>query len=232
MSENNVIEQECEHPMGGKYVIEVGDEALKFRELKFGDPVPTGQQIIAAAGFSLPEECLIFEVSHDHRLTELKLDQTTDIRSHREERFLIFRSDRSWRGILDGKRFEWGAREILGRVLKWLADVNPEKYGVWVELRDEPDRLIADDESASLSPTGVERFRTGLLIQLCIEDKTYPWPRDTITTEEIAELGGWDVSQGVIEVDEDQNERPLVPGEGVKLRPGLTFGKKVRFKRG
>ena len=241
MSNSNVVETQCEQPCGHegrkqrrveKCTIRVGNEFLEFRTLELADPVPSGRQIIEIAGFRPLEECLIFEISHDRRLTELKLDQTTDIRRYREARFLIFRSDRSWRGILDGKRFEWGAREILGRVLKWLANVDSEKYGVWFELRDEPDRPIADNESVSLSPTGIERFRTDLLIQLCIEDKTYLWPRNTIKTEEIAELGGWDVSQGVIEVDEDQNERTLTPGEVVKLRPDLTFGKKLRFKRG
>lgn len=59
-----------------------------------------------------------------------------------------------------------------------------------------------------------------------------PWDQDTITTEQIAELGGWDVAQGVIEVDEDNNERTLAAGEVVKLKPGLGFGKKHRWKRG
>lgn len=59
-----------------------------------------------------------------------------------------------------------------------------------------------------------------------------PWDHDTITTEQIAELGGWDVAQGVIEVDNDNNERTLAPGEIVKLKPGLGFGKKYRWKRG
>ena len=134
--------------------------------------------------------------------------------------------------MLAGKRFEWGARAIGGHVLKWLARVDLATHGVWLELRDEPDRLIADDEQASLSPAGVERFRTDLLIRVCIEDVFHPWPRPTITTEEIAALGGWDVSQGVIEVDPDQNERTLSPDEVIKLRPGVSFGKKLRFKRG
>ena len=117
-------------------------------------------------------------------------------------------------------------------MLEWLARVDPATHGVWLELRDEPDRLIADDEQVSLSPAGVERFRTDLLIRVCIEDVFHPWPRATITTEEIAELGGWDISQGVIEVDSDQNERTLSPDEVIKLRPGVSFGKKLRFKRG
>ena len=210
----------------------MGNEALEFRPLALTDPVPTGRQIIENAGFSPAEEYLVFAVSHDRRLTELKLDQTTDIRGPGKEQFLIFHSDRSWRGLIDGKRFEWGSRTILGRVLTWLAGVDPDKYGVWLELRHEPDKLIGDDETVSLTPAGVERFHTDLLFRLCIEDEIYPWPKNTITTEEIAELGGWDVSQGVIEVDEDQNERNLAPGEVIKLRPGLSFGKKLCFKRG
>lgn len=237
MSEVDVIKDNRggkgrKHPPDDVFTIEVGNEALEFRPVELNDPVPTARQIIEAAGFRPAEEHLVFKLSADRRLTELELDQTTDIRGRGHERFLIFKSDRSWRGIIDGKRFEWGARGILGRVLKWLAGVDPEEYGVWVELRDEPDRLIANDEEGSLSTSGVERFRTDLLIRVCIEDKTYPWLRDTITTEEIAQLGGWDISQGVIEVDEEQNERNLEPNEVIKLRPGLAFGKKLCFKRG
>ena len=67
---------------------------------------------------------------------------------------------------------------------------------------------------------------------LNIEGRDVPWDSDTITTEQIAELGGWDVSQGVIEVDKDNNERTLAPGEVIQIKPGLGFGKKHRWKRG
>ena len=46
-----------------------------------------------------------------------------------------------------------------------------------------------------------------------IEGTLYPLDKDTITTEEIIELGGWDVSQGAILIDKDNNERTLTPGE-------------------
>ena len=67
---------------------------------------------------------------------------------------------------------------------------------------------------------------------LDIEGALKPWDKDTITTEEIAALGGWDVSLGVLLIDADNNERTLQPGEVVKLEPGLGFSKKVRFRRG
>ena len=65
-----------------------------------------------------------------------------------------------------------------------------------------------------------------------IEGDLKPWDKETITTEEIIELGGWDPSQGAILIDKANNERTLQPGEVIELKPGMGFSKKVRFKRG
>ncbi len=241
MDERNLVVDDRKHQsdcMGrgkepdGAFAIKVGNDALEFQDVGLNDPVPTGRQMIEAARLSPVEDFLLFAVSHDRRLTEVKLDETVDIRDDAKELFLVFKSDRSWRGLIDGRRFEWGAETIAGRVLKWLAGVDAATHGVWLELRDEPDRLIGDDKQASLSTAGVERFRTDLLFRVCVEDEVHPWTRPTITTEEIAALGGWDVSQGVIEVDPDQSERTLSPEEVIELRPDVSFGKRLRFKRG
>lgn len=66
-----------------------------------------------------------------------------------------------------------------------------------------------------------------------IEGAFKPWEKDTITTEEVAALGGWDVSEGVVLIDlENGTERTLKPEEVIKLRPGIGFSKKIRFQRG
>lgn len=68
---------------------------------------------------------------------------------------------------------------------------------------------------------------------LDIEGEHKAWDKDAITTEEVAALGGWDISQGVILIDmKDNTERTLKPGEVVELKPGMGFSKKVKFKRG
>ena len=67
---------------------------------------------------------------------------------------------------------------------------------------------------------------------LDIEGTEKPWYESTITTEQIAALGGWDPSLGVILIDADNNERTLAPKEVVHLKPGMSFSKKIRFKRG
>ncbi len=64
------------------------------------------------------------------------------------------------------------------------------------------------------------------------EGTQHPWDRPHIASEEIAKLGGWDPSQGVIEVHEDNTERTLAPGEVVHLEPGRAFCRRVRWKRG
>ena len=67
---------------------------------------------------------------------------------------------------------------------------------------------------------------------LDIEGEPKPWDKETITTEEIANLGGWNASLGVILIDKDNNERTLKPGEIVELKPGMGFSKKIHFRRG
>lgn len=64
-----------------------------------------------------------------------------------------------------------------------------------------------------------------------IEGNDQEWPKDTITTEEIARLGGW-TTEGVIEIDANNVERTLSPGEIIQLKPGMGFAKKIRWQRG
>jgi hypothetical protein len=76
------------------------------------------------------------------------------------------------------------------------------------------------------------KVKSGPKYHVDVEGTLHDWDRDTITTEEIAQLGGWDPSVGVIEIDKDNNERTLGSGEVVELKPGQGFAKKIKFKRG
>ena len=84
----------------------------------------------------------------------------------------------------------------------------------------------------STMSANTEPKKNGPKYILVIEGREFPWDEDTITARQIAERGGWDISQGVIEIDKDNNERTLGPDEVVELKPGLGFGKKHRWKRG
>ena len=216
----------------GPYRIFVGDADLKFQDVRIDDPVPTGRQVVENAGLYPVTEFLLFAWLKNGVLDMIRLDETVDVFRRGVEKFIAIRSDRTFLFLLNDRRFTWGESTVLGRVLKSLAGVDVATHGVWLEQRDEADRLIADDESVSLAGEAMERFHTAPYYLLCIEDKEHHWPKEMITTEEIANLGGWDPSVGVIEIDADQNERQLSPKEAVTLKPGLVYGKKISWKRG
>lgn len=147
----------------GPYRVQIGNEKLEFRSAVVDDPVPTGLQILEAAGARPATECLVFQMLKNGLLEELRPDETTDLRAKGVEKFLVFRSDRSFRFELDGRTFEWGATLISGITLKKLAGVDPATYGVWLEVRGAEDRPISDTEMVDLSAVGVERFFTGIV---------------------------------------------------------------------
>ena len=147
----------------GPYRVQIGNEKLEFHPAVIDDPVPTGLKILEAADARPAIEHLVFQVLKNGLLEELRPDETTDLRARGIEKFLVFRSDRSFRFELDGRIFEWGATLMSGMTLKKLAGVDPATYGVWLEVRGAEDRPIGDTEMVDLSAVGVERFFTGII---------------------------------------------------------------------
>lgn len=77
-----------------------------------------------------------------------------------------------------------------------------------------------------------DETQQGPKYHLDIEGNLHDWDSATVTPEKIAELGGWNSSDGVLVIDADQNQRQLAVGEVVELKPGMGFSKKVKFRRG
>lgn len=74
---------------------------------------------------------------------------------------------------------------------------------------------------------------TGKKFFVNIEGEVFPWDEETITTEQVIDLGGWDPVLGVQEIDLKTNEaRTLKPGEIVELKPGKGFSKRIEWRRG
>ena len=125
------------------------------------DPVITGRQLLDQAGKRPVDEYLIFQLLKGGQLEEIRLDETVDLRKTGIEKFVTWQSDRSFRFVIDGRRFEWGVPIITGLKLKQLAQVDINSYGVWLEVRGAEDRPIGNTEEVDLTQPGVERFFTG-----------------------------------------------------------------------
>lgn len=66
-----------------------------------------------------------------------------------------------------------------------------------------------------------------------IEGQIHNWDHDTITVQEIRDLGKFPAGIEVIIVNLDDNtQRNLTEDEVIELKPGLGFSKKVRYQRG
>lgn len=144
----------------GPYRILIGNEALKFEPRIILDPVPTGAQILEAAGATSPVENVAYRILQNGLLEELRPDETTDLRDSGTERFIVFRTDRSFRFLLNDRSFDWGAPHITGLTLKKLAGVDLATMEVWLEIPGATGRRIGDEEFVDLTAPGVERFFT------------------------------------------------------------------------
>lgn len=145
----------------GPYQVMVGDESLNYRPAIIQDATPTGRQLLDESGHRPADEHIIFEVRADGLLQEVPLGDPTDLREHGIEKFLAFRSDRSFRFLLDGRQVEWGGRRISGLTLLKLAGLDPTKYRVWQQVRGGDDKPIGAKDLVDLADPGVERFFTG-----------------------------------------------------------------------
>lgn len=129
------------------------------------DPVPTGRQLLDAAGKRPVEEYVIFQLLANGLMEQISLDETVDLRKPGVEKFMTFRTDVLYRFFVDGREFEWGAPLITGLTIKKLAQIPADdfpKYGVWLEKRSAEDIAIGDNEPVDLSKPGIERFFTGI----------------------------------------------------------------------
>jgi hypothetical protein len=146
----------------GPYRILVGNDRLEFESYQIDDPIVTGRQLLDLVRCRPADEHILFQLLHDGLLEEIRLEETTDLREQRIEKFIVFRSDRSFRFLLDGRQFEWGGACITGLTLKRLAEVDSATHGVWLVVRGGDDKKIGNDELVDLSKPGVEKFFTGI----------------------------------------------------------------------
>lgn len=144
----------------GPYRILIGDDALEFESCTISDPVPTGAQILEVAGIDNQVEYVAYRILQSGLLEELRPDETTDLRDSGVERFIIFRTDRSFRFLLNGRPFDWGASHVTGLTLKKLAGIDLATMTVWLEVPGSTGRPIGDQEFVNLAEPGVERFLT------------------------------------------------------------------------
>lgn len=154
--------------------IQFAHESLEFGPAAINDPLPTGAQLLAAAGRQPQREHLLFQLLPTGALEEIRPDETVDLRTAGREQFITFKSDRTFRFHLDDEARDWGQQSISGLHLKQLAKVDPAGHDVYQIVVGGKDRLIASDERFDLGAAGVERFATApIAIEVFVNTHAY-----------------------------------------------------------
>jgi hypothetical protein len=170
------------------------DVKIDGKTFSFNDPIVTGAQVLQKAQLFPTDDHLVFQELNDGQLEEIRPDESVDLRNDGLEQFITFKSDRSFRFVLDGRKFEWGLPFLTGLQLKRMAGVDPNSYGVWLSQRVGDDRLIGNKEKVDLQGDGTERFFTGIdtttegagATVLPLEDREY-LQAQAIAFEEVVE---------------------------------------------
>lgn len=214
-----------------------GRFAVKVDGQKFtlDDPEVTGRQLLALVERDPDEYFLVFEIEGEpDQLVEL--DEPFDLSEPGTERFTVVSRARRFAIQIDETTHTVVGPLISGTQLLELAGLDAETHFVTQILVGEDDIVIKPDDQVDISQPGREKFTTVAKPReecvLDIEGTLHRWPKETITTEEILELGGWSAAEGVLFIDAENVERTLQPGEVIQLECGACFSRKVRFKRG
>ncbi|UWU20944.1 multiubiquitin domain-containing protein [Rhizobium sp. CB3060] len=138
--------------------IEVAGTDLEFRVIPLDDQTPSGAQIARAAGFSADDFVYVLQLRANDELEDVRAVESVSLAEGC--RFIVARSDRSYRLAMDGNPLDWPSRFITAATLRKLSGVDPNKV-IFFEKTDESDHLLAEDDLIDLDESAVEKFRSG-----------------------------------------------------------------------
>ncbi|TAL35810.1 MAG: hypothetical protein EPN98_05940 [Phenylobacterium sp.] len=206
-----------------RHNIEVADETLTFRSLTISDLTPTGAQIASVAGVKPNQEATVLQFLPNGELEDIRPDEVADLRQS-DGRFVVVASDRIYRLLIDGERFDWPCRVISGAVIRKLGRIAPD-LAVFLERTDEPDRQIEPYELVDLDAPGVESFAGRKPTwKLNVQGVVLDVPVPTIVVRDALVQAGFNPDQGwhIFLKVAGQPKRAVELGDTVDLRtPGI-----------
>lgn len=174
-----------------KLIVSINNEMLEVNDSKV-----TGRQLLEASNNFPPEEHLIFQYLSNGQLEELRLDELVNLANSEVEEFFTFKSDASYRFLINSRKFEWGSAEIPCEMVKRLARIDATSSNVWLEVRGGgKDIMFEDDALIPLDPDGLERLYTlpkeqPESFEIKINGKKHTVTEAMISGKEILELAG------------------------------------------
>ena len=201
------------------YVIEVNKKPLKF-----GDSMPTVDQILSKAGYKPADEHILIQ-SAGGTSNALGLNELVDLSTKEIINFWAFKSDRIFRFTVDGQGFEWGQGSISETELRELAEIEDDKSLI-LERRDEPDYELGQGDLVKLTDAGTEHIRTvekPVTVIVDVDGTEKRIDQGSYTAEGLIDIFGINAGYLLNVLDTDGQLKTLNPGEHIHVWAGMKF---------
>lgn len=225
----NEMTQHPQETFGKVVKVEIAGSDLVFSKYLVPDETPTGRQIAVISGLGDPVELIVLHWQFDGVIDEVGLDETVSLSEVRKDRFIVVRSDRSYRFELNGLRNEWATPVVTGATLKRLADAGQD-VDVFQQRTAEADLELQDEDHVRLDDEGVEKFYTkkSKLLTIRVNNNPVSIPKGRYTGMQIKQAA---IAQNIqIQADfllslikEQGGEEMIGDNDTIKLKDGMEF---------
>jgi len=181
---------------GDAYSLKVGDPELNFEEHESTDPVVTIDQILSLASAAPKDEYDAYQYRDDGTLARMDADETVDLRKPGIESFIVVRTDRAYRLIVNGERYDWGSRYPSGRLIRAIANIAPD-HVLYLERKREADLELSDGDKVDLEASGTEKiYSEQRTWKLTIRGEVFSFDTPCISAREALEAAGFNLTKG------------------------------------
>lgn len=140
----------------GPFSIMVAGPDLEFRTFQVADASPTGRQILSLYDATPFDEHVVLQWLPEGDVEELRSDETADLSVDIPAKFIVAKSDRLYRLVLDDRSVSWPTPKISVLALKTLGQISADAE-LYLRRENEADQLI-DGDAVRLTDSGVENI--------------------------------------------------------------------------
>ncbi|MDX8494190.1 multiubiquitin domain-containing protein [Mesorhizobium sp. VK22B] len=203
--------------------IEVADVDLVFRAVTVSDRTLTGHQILAYADVAPREEHVVLRWLSGGDIEEIRPDEIVQISPSAPARFIVSKSDRLFRLVLDDRSIVWPKRDINEAALRQLGQIDAHAE-LYLTREKGSDQLISKDQDVSLAEAGVENIYSKEPIwKLNVQGVMIKSNDPVITVRRALIDAGFDPAQEwIIILKTVDSKRPVTLDDLIDLRaPGI-----------
>lgn len=137
------------------FSIEIAGSDLAFVAVGVSDPILTGRQILSYRDIHSKDEFVVLQWLPSGDIEEVRPDETVDVRQPAAARFIVARTDRLFRFILNDRSIGWPDRDIDTTKLRRLGQLAPN-HRLFVQKEETPDEELEENGVLKLGGLGVE----------------------------------------------------------------------------